>query len=80
MPSLIKGANVVWKDSITLENKIIPKPNQPLNQVIADNSVSQDMQRMKSMQNSMKFALEEEYRKKNEGLDARYKMLLAQAE
>lgn len=83
MPNLIKGANVIWNEneSVTLKTDIQKNQITHLKNKSTDNkNTSGKQEKYDEATEILKARLEEEYRKKNEGLDARYRLLCDKAQ
>ncbi len=75
MPSLIKGANLIWKDSVTIESSIPSEQIEKTNDEKEKELQEKERQQIRTIEERVSRKLEEEYRRKEEGLTARYRLL-----
>ncbi len=75
MPSLIKGANLIWKDSVTIESSIPSEQIKKSNDEKEKELQEKERQQIRTIEERVSQKLEEEYRRKEEGLTARYRLL-----
>ena len=79
MPSLIKGANLVWKDSVTIKSSIsqkdITQSDKAKDSELEKQLQEKEKQQIIALEARIARKYEEEYRKKEEGLTARYRLL-----